>query len=142
MKRRQVRFHPSAKTHDGLSKENAQFEQLIQDFYKNQKVDLLTKLSRDSKHTDVNNLVDKVRDLFKRIQQSGDKKTVLLPRGGGRTIKMSKEHLAYIEYLLLRVIQVRNECMRRHHETLHRMSSNHTYTARGSPLLTSPLAGC
>ena len=116
-RQRRVRFHPSVKKHDGISTANAHLERVIHDFWKNQNLNLLAELSRDSKHTDLNNLVIKLRDLLHRMRQSGDKNTILLPRGGGSAAKMSKLHIPHVNHLLQRAIQVRDECMRRH-ETL------------------------
>ena len=116
-RQRRVRFHPSVKKHDGISTANAHLERVIHDFWKNQNLNLLAELSRDSKHTDLNNLVIKLRDLLQRLRQSGDKGASLLPQGGGRAARMSKLHIPRVNHLLQRAIQVRDECMRRH-ETL------------------------
>ena len=89
---------------------------MIFDFWQKQNVDLLVELSRDSKHTDLNNLVIKLRDLLQRMRQSGDKNTPILPRGGGRAGKMSKLHIPHVNHLLQRAIQVRYECVQ--HETI------------------------
>merc|ERR1712032_212391 len=113
-RKRRVRFHPSVKKHDGISTANAHLERVIYDFWKKQKLDLLAELSRDSKHTDLNNLIIKLSDLLHRMRQSGDKNTVLLPRGGGTAAKMSKLHIPHVHYLLQSAIQVRGSCMRRH----------------------------
>ena len=115
--RRRVQFHPSIKKHDGTSTANAHLDRVVYDFWKKQNLDLLAELSRDSKHTDLNNLVIKLRDLLHRLRQSGDKGTSLLPQGGGRAARMSKLHIPRVNHLLQRAIQVRDECMRRH-ETL------------------------
>ena len=56
--RRRVQFHPSVKKHDGISTANAHLERVIKDFWKNQTVDLLTELSRDSKNTELNKEAD------------------------------------------------------------------------------------
>ena len=114
--RRRVQFHPSVKKHDGISTANAHLERVIKDFWKNQTVDLLTELSRDSKNTELNNLVIKLRDLLQRMRQSGDKNAPILPRGGGRAGKMSKLHIPHVNHLLQRAIQVRYECVQ--HETI------------------------
>ena len=116
--RRRVQFHPSVKKHDGISTANAHLERVIKDFWKKQNVDLLTELSRDSKNTELNNLVIKLRDLLHRMRQSGDKNTILLPRGGGRSIKLSKRHIPVVNNLLQSAIQARDECMCRHERLL------------------------
>merc|ERR1712032_1255333 len=112
-RKRRVRFHPSVKKHDGISTANAHLDRMINDFWKKQNLYLLAELSRDSKHTDLNNLIIKLRDLLNRMRQAGDKHTILLPRGGGIAAKMSKRHIPYVNHLLQRAIQVRDECMRR-----------------------------
>jgi len=117
-RQKRVRFHPSVKKHDGISTANAHLERVIFGFWKNQNLDLLVELARNSKHTDLNNLVIKLRDLLHRIRQSGDNSTVLLPRGGGSAAKVSKLHIPHINHLLQRVIQVRDECMRRYERLL------------------------
>ena len=111
---KRVRFHTSVKKHDGLSTENAHLERVICDFcWKKQSLDILWELSRDSKRTDLNNLIVKLYELLNRMRQSGDKKTVLLPRGGGYGVKMSKLYIPHINHVLKMAIQVRDECVLR-----------------------------
>ena len=116
--RRRVQFHLSVKKHDGISTANAHLDRVVYDFSKRRNLDLLAELLRDSKHTDLNNLVIKLRDLLHRLGQSGSKSTFLLPRGGGRAIKLSKLHIPLANHLLQRAIQARDECMRRHERLL------------------------
>ena len=114
-RQRRVRFHTSVKKHDGISTANAHLERVICDFcWKKQNLDLLSELSRDSKLTDLNNLVVKLYELLHRLRQSGDEKTVLLPRGGGYAVRMSKLYIPHIYHVLQNAIQVRDECMLRH----------------------------
>jgi hypothetical protein len=111
-RRKRVQFHAAVKKHDGVSRANAHLDRLILDFWNNNNLDLLHELSRDSKFTDLNNLVIKLRDLTYRVRQAGDKSTVLLPRGGSSS-KMNKLHLPHINHVLKCATQVRDKCMRR-----------------------------
>jgi len=117
-RQRKVQFHSSVKKHDGISTANAHLERVVYDFWAKQNLDLLAELSRDSKHTDLNNLVIKLRDLLHRFRQPGNRSSLLLPRGGGKAIKMSKLHIPTVNDLLQRAIQARDECMRRHERLL------------------------
>ena len=111
--KKQVRFDSSAKIHDGMSLENEHLQRLILDYWhKKQSLAILEELLRDHKHDELHMLVIKVQNLLQRMQHSGKKTTLLLPRGGGRAVKLSSSHIPHINQLLQYAIKVRDECIR------------------------------
>ena len=112
--KKHVRFDSSAKSHDGMSLANENMQRLVLDYWhKKQTLAILEELLRDHKQDALHLLVTKMQDLLQRMQRSGDRTTLLLPRGGGRAIKLSKSHIPHINQLLKYAIDVRNECIRR-----------------------------
>jgi len=110
--KKQVRFHSSAKINDGMALANENLQRLVLDYWhKNQTLAILEELLRDHKQDELQMLVIKVQNLLQRMQDSGDKTTLLLPRGGGRAVKLSSSHIPHINQLLHYAIKVRNECI-------------------------------
>jgi len=114
-RRKQFRFASSAKTHDGISPENAQLQRLVLDFWsKDQSLDLLVELLDKLKQDDLSRLASNLTALLHRVKQCpGKASTALLPRGGGRAVKLSKAHIPHLSQLQTYTIKVRDECVRR-----------------------------
>ena len=113
-RQKRVHFHSSVKTHDGMDPANSNLQTLVLDYWKDkQSLQLLVQMLDKLKTNDLNMLAEKLEDLLRRMQLSGNMSTALLPHGGGRAVKLSKSHRPHIERLLQYTTKVRDECMRR-----------------------------
>jgi len=109
--RKKVRFHPSAKTHDGLTSPQANLERLIIDFFK-RNIDILKQMLHQRRHDDLRMLLLNIRQLISRVARSPNGRAPLLNKGGGRGVVIRKKHVPHIIKLYAATAKVYKECVR------------------------------
>lgn len=110
---KKFRFHPSTKTHDGLSPAHANLQRLVYDYWQRKpSLVVLAALLHNRKHQDLRVLATSLQRLIVRIEQTPSK-TPLLLGGGGRGLHLSKRHLRRVSKLCSVTVKVYSECIRR-----------------------------
>lgn len=99
-RKKQVRFHESTKTWDGLRSNNALLQQLIVDFFANiPSVVMLRELLIEEREHDSFTLCSMLDDLILRIKKRALEGALLLPKGDSKCIKLHSSHLPRLEKL-------------------------------------------
>lgn len=90
-RRKKVRFHPSAKKHDGISPQQANLERLVLQFFNvNRNVQLLQQLLHDRKLKQLRMLWFQVRRVILLVARSPRGRIPLLEKGGGSVVIRTK----------------------------------------------------
>ena len=100
-RRKKVRFHPSAKKHDGISPQEANLERLVVQFFDglNRNVKLLEQMLHDRKLKQLRTLWFQVRRVILRVARSPRGRIPLLEKGGGPVVIRAK-NLPQLQKLL------------------------------------------
>ena len=101
---KRVRFHASAKTHDGIAGPQAAFQRLICGFFnKNRELNILLRLLEQRNHEMLHALFVNTKDTILRLKQSSQGKVPLLRKGGGRGLVAKSKNLPHL-YRLLKIV--------------------------------------
>ena len=111
-RKKQVRFHKSAKNWDGLRPQNARLQRLVVDFFGPiSNVALLQQLLTERKEYELSMLCEMLTALIVRMKRKEPtKRTLLLPKGSRKSIKLNAEHLPRLSKLLRICYAVHEKC--------------------------------
>jgi len=99
--RKKVRFHHSAKKHDGLAPQQANLQRLVLQFFQTTpNLEILVQMVHNRKHEQLRMLMIHVRRVIFRVSRSPSAKTPLLEKGGGKSIMFRKANLPQLVKLL------------------------------------------
>jgi len=110
-RRKKVRFHHSAKKHDGLSPQQANLERLVLQFMKvNPNLKILVRMVNDRKLEQLRMLWFQLRRVILRAARSPRDRAPLLEKGGGKCIILRKKNLPHLKKLLAVVKKAYHMC--------------------------------
>lgn len=110
---KRVRFHVSAKTHDGIALEQAIFERVVLSFFsKSCELTTLLRLLNKGSHGILRTLLIYLLDTIRRLTHSSQGRVPLLARGGGRGHFIKRQNLRHLRKLLKITALTYQECKR------------------------------
>merc|ERR1712025_1501969 len=99
--RKKVRFHHSAKKHDGLAPQQVNLQRLVLQFFQTTPdLEILVQMAHGRKHEQLRMLMIQVRRVIIRVSRSPSGKAPLLEKGGGMSVLLRKANLPQLVKLL------------------------------------------